>query len=133
LNEVFSFFDSDVVLDNRVAGSIGGGTYLGREQVVSFFVEWGDSFEPGSVIEIEEALERGDHVAVCLRLRLRGRSSGVPIESQRWFVYRVRAERIVRIEIYSDREEALAAAGIAAGRRPSQSNSSPPVAPGPPT
>jgi hypothetical protein len=35
-------------------------------------------------------------------------------------VYSVRADRIVRIAIYSDRERALAAAGITAGRAPSQ-------------
>jgi hypothetical protein len=51
-------------LDNQVSSSISGGTYLGREQVVGFFVEWGENFEPGSVIEIEEARERADQVAV---------------------------------------------------------------------
>jgi ketosteroid isomerase-like protein len=120
-SEGFSFYDPDVVLDNRVPGSISGGTYLGRGQVAGFFVEWGDNFEPGSVIEIEEALEQADQVAVCLRFSLRGRSSGVPVESRRWYVYRVLAERIVRIAIYTDREQALAAAGIA-GRGPSEFN-----------
>jgi hypothetical protein len=113
-SEASRFFDRGVVLDNRVAGSISGGTYLGREQVASFFAEWAANFEPGSVIEIGEALERAEQVAVCLRFRLRGRSSGVPIESLRWYVYRVRAELIVRVAIYSDREQALAEAGISA-------------------
>jgi ketosteroid isomerase-like protein len=123
LDEAFSVFDLDVVLDNQVSGSIGGGTYIGREQVMGFFVEWGESFESfasGSVIEMEEALERADEVAVCFRFRLRGLGSGVPVESRRWYVYTVRAERIVRIAIYSDRDRALAAAGITAGRAPSQ-------------
>ena len=63
--------------------------------------------------EIEEVTETEDgRLLVTTRVLARGKGSGVPLEFVRWDLITVRDEMIARNEIYLDRAEALAAAGL---------------------
>ena len=54
----------------------------------------------------------GDHVLVIACFRGRGRSSGVRVAERLYEVYTLRNGRIVRVDEFSDRAEALEAVGL---------------------
>ncbi len=63
--------------------------------------------------EITELIEAGDDRIVMGAARdVRGRTSGVEVKLEPWGVISFRGGRIVRIEWFSDRSEALEAAGL---------------------
>lgn len=51
----------------------------------------------------------GDRVLVALRTRVRGRASGVDVETHPAHVWRIRRGEAVRLDVYNDKEEALQA------------------------
>jgi ketosteroid isomerase-like protein len=59
--------------------------------------------------EPEEILEEGDRVLVVARTKIRGAASGLEIEATTFHVWTVVDERAVRFEIFSDRDQAVAA------------------------
>jgi ketosteroid isomerase-like protein len=64
--------------------------------------------------EITELIEAGKDRAVIDggTREVRGKSSGVEVKQEAWGVFSFRAGRIIRIEWFSDRGEALEAAGL---------------------
>jgi ketosteroid isomerase-like protein len=96
--EVLAGFDADVVL-NRIEE----GPSRGRDAVRDRFERWSDAWdELGG-----EFIDSGDRVVVARRWRGRRRASGIQVE-----VYTLRDGKIVRIDEFIDRAEALAAAGV---------------------
>jgi ketosteroid isomerase-like protein len=59
--------------------------------------------------EPQEMLEQGDRILVVARTKIRGTASGVEIEETSFHVWTVVDERAVRFEVYTDRDQALAA------------------------
>ncbi len=62
--------------------------------------------------EVEELRGSGECVLVVLRRRGRGKSSGIEVTDQVIHIYTLRNDRIVRFQGYSDKAEALKAAGL---------------------
>ena len=62
-------------------------------------------------LEAEEFVDAGDAVVVLLREYRRGRRSGIELEADTGIVCVVSEGRVVRIQGYMEREEALEAAG----------------------
>jgi ketosteroid isomerase-like protein len=62
--------------------------------------------------EPQELIDAGDQVVAVLRMRGRGRLSGVEVDANVAYVFDLIGERIVRARHHRDREEALAAAGL---------------------
>ena len=60
----------------------------------------------------EEFVDMGDRVVVTVRLGGRGRGSGVEIDARFYDVYTLRDNKIVRMDQFKERSEALAAAGL---------------------
>jgi ketosteroid isomerase-like protein len=60
----------------------------------------------------EEFLDMGDRVVATLHFRGRGRGSGIETEARFYEVYTVRDGKIVRMDEYTTRAEALEAAGL---------------------
>jgi ketosteroid isomerase-like protein len=112
LDEVGSFYSADIVLDNREHNSIDAGTYIGREQVLTFLRGWMDTFDSRIAAELEETLERRDRAVACFRFHAQVHGSDMEVELRRWWAYAFREGKVVRIEIYANRDEAIAAAGI---------------------
>jgi ketosteroid isomerase-like protein len=84
----------------------------GREAAWDFGLELEAPWQVGAY-EITELIEAGKDRAVMGGTReVRGKSSGVEVKQEAWGVFSFRAGRIVRIEWFSDRGEALEAAGI---------------------
>jgi len=65
----------------------------------------------GEAEEVESAPAE-DRAFVALRFRGRGKGSGIEIEDRLFWVAEVRGGRLYRISEYSDRAEALEAAGL---------------------
>jgi ketosteroid isomerase-like protein len=60
----------------------------------------------------EEFVDRGDRVVVKVHLRGRGRGSGLEIDARFYDVYTLRDGKIVRMDQFTERSEALEAAGL---------------------
>jgi ketosteroid isomerase-like protein len=86
-------------------------TYRGisglRRFVASMAELWHDRFERTQ--RFEEFIDCGDWVVVPWSGRLHGRGSGIEVEVSETYAVRLREGRIVRVEEYRTREQALEA------------------------
>ena len=89
-------------------------TYRGHEGVRSFFEDnleiWDDHH-----VDAEDFIEVGEYVVVPIRLRGRGKASGVEVAARFVQVWGFRDGKIAQLRVYVDEAEALEAAG--GGRR----------------
>jgi ketosteroid isomerase-like protein len=89
-------------------------TYRGiaalRRFVGSLAESWVDRFE--GAMEFEGFIDRADWVVVPWSARVRGRGSGIPVELSETYAVHVQGARIVRVEEYRTRKQALEAVGL---------------------
>jgi ketosteroid isomerase-like protein len=78
-----------------------------RASLARWKAEW-DDYE----MLPEEFVDRGDRVVVTVRLGGRGRGSGVEIDARFYDVYTLRDGKIVRMDQFNERSQALEAAGL---------------------
>jgi ketosteroid isomerase-like protein len=76
-----------------------------RESLARWKGEW-DDYE----VLPEELADMGDHVIATVRLRGRGRGSGVEVDALFYDLYTLRDGKIVRMDQFTERSEALEAA-----------------------
>jgi ketosteroid isomerase-like protein len=100
----FEYALSGVVIPG-VEGVQRGPDVLGR--VAEF---WGEFDEPR--FELHELIDAGDQVFVSATLRGRGKHSGAETSWDLWAVWTVRDGRMVRWQVFTDRDAALEAAGL---------------------
>jgi ketosteroid isomerase-like protein len=84
------------------------GVYRGPEGFMEFVNEQWDMFDEIR-LEPHEFIARGNHVVVPATVRARGRHD-IPLSANSAQVYTFEDGRLVRITLYQNREEALAAA-----------------------
>jgi ketosteroid isomerase-like protein len=86
-------------------------TYRGRDDLRRFATEiseaWLDRFD--DVTEFEAFIDLGDWVVVPWTARVHGRGSGIQIDLSETYAVRVEDGRIVRVDEYRTREEAIEA------------------------
>jgi ketosteroid isomerase-like protein len=88
------------------------GTYRGYEGVRAYWHDWLDDFDMHG-FRIEESIEAGDRLVSVQRAATTGKGSGVRSEIHYACVTTFGAdERIVAVNEYATREEALAAANM---------------------
>jgi ketosteroid isomerase-like protein len=63
-------------------------------------------------VTVEEFIDAGDRVLVTLHHRGRGRESGIEVDARFYEVYAVSDGKVVRVDEYAQRAEALEAAGL---------------------
>jgi ketosteroid isomerase-like protein len=109
---LYAFYDPAVVWDaSELRGPIAG-IYHGHEGVRRYFQDWLESFEAHSA-RAESFIDAGDNIVVVgLRLRGRGKASGVEVDMPRWNLYRIRDGLAIRVELFETEAEALEAAGL---------------------
>ena len=93
-------------------GAVISGLYRGREAVraalLSFMAEWEDFG-----IEIEDLIAVEDErVVMFVRVTGRGLRSGVPLDFRLTTISTIRGRRVVYVEEFFDREQALEAVGL---------------------
>jgi ketosteroid isomerase-like protein len=88
-------------------------TYRGLAEVTGFWREWLDAWG-GQEFEDPEFIDAGDRVVMWTGgHQLRGRSSGIKLKAPPYgWVATVRNGQLVRATVYTDRTEALEAAGL---------------------
>jgi ketosteroid isomerase-like protein len=90
------------------------GTYLGREAIAGYTRGF---LEPWTTITIEakEIIPAGDSVVVAVLQRGEGDASGAETEFRYFHLWTFRGDKAIRLESIRERDEALEAAGLAAG------------------
>ncbi len=104
--------DPEVEFRGTVGGLEEGRVAHGLDQIINTFeAEDLEAWEERR-LEPEDFIDAGDSVVVLLHEYRRGRGSGVELEIDTAVVFAVRAGRVVRIQGYMDRGEALEAVGL---------------------
>jgi ketosteroid isomerase-like protein len=109
----FELMTPDFEFVNR-PDAVDPGTRHGHDGVREAARSMRRAFEDYS-FEVEEVLERGDRVVTIVRFVAQGRALGTELVRQLGFVWTVRDGKALRVEVFGDRESALAAAGIRDG------------------
>jgi ketosteroid isomerase-like protein len=86
-------------------------TYHGPKGILQMYADWKAQFGEFQMAtgEFEDA---GDDVVVEVFQRGEGRASGAAVEGCFWFVYTVADGKIVRQDVFNDRNQAFEAAGL---------------------
>jgi ketosteroid isomerase-like protein len=103
----------EIVWNMSPTGIPGLGTYRGFDGLRSFFEDWFSTFpfEEWDQ-EVDEVIDCGERVVVLTRQRGRGTSSGAVAELEYAQVVKFRDRKVVHVDVYLDRDQALEAAGL---------------------
>jgi ketosteroid isomerase-like protein len=105
VDEALAYADPEIVW-NPAEEAAAQGHGAVRESLVRWKGEW-DDYE----LAPEDFEELGDRVIAAVRLRGRGRGSGVEVNARFYDVFTLREGKIVRMDQFTQRTEALEAAG----------------------
>ncbi len=103
LDEALTYADPGIVW-NPIEESPTQGHDAVRASLARWKGEWDDY-----KLMPEEFEDRGDRVVVTVRMRGRGRGSGVEVDGRFYDVYTLRGGKIVRMDQFTERSEALEA------------------------
>ena len=109
LEAALSYYSEDVVWFNRPPEV---GPYKGREGVVTAITSFTEHFED-YWFEEDQLVDGEDRVVLLWRQGGTGKGSGAPITEEGATVFAFGGGRISRVQVYSDRAEALEAGGAA--------------------
>ena len=104
--EAEAIFDPNVVMNPTEEGPS-----YGLDAIRDNFERWASAWEDLQVTA-EEFLDAGDRVLVTEDHRGRGRGSGIEVDTRLYSVYTVCDGKVVRMDQFTDRPEALEAAGL---------------------
>jgi ketosteroid isomerase-like protein len=105
-DRVAGFHDPHIVVVTLEDGAV-----YGNNAVLANYERWDEAWE-GAETTLEEVIGHGDMVFVAARFHARGRASGVEVETRIYEVYTVRDGKVLRIDEYAHRAEALKAVGL---------------------
>jgi ketosteroid isomerase-like protein len=88
------------------------GHYVGHAGWRRWIDDWSGAWTDWSV-EVEDIVEAGDSVLVLIHHTARGSSSGLDLDSHDGILYGFRDGKVVTLDYYTGREQALEAAGLA--------------------
>ena len=106
VDEALTYADPNIVW-NPAEESAAEGHDAVRASLVRWKGEW-DDYE----LLPEEFEHVGDRVVVAVRMRARGRASGIPVDARFYDVYTLRQGKIVRMDQFTEQAEALEAVGL---------------------
>ena len=89
------------------------GMYIGAESIAAYTRDYLLRPWASFTMEAEEVLAAGDTVLVSVRQSGVGRTSGIPAELRYFTLWSFRGRKVIRIESFRARGEALEAAGLA--------------------
>jgi ketosteroid isomerase-like protein len=103
---VAGFHDAHIVVVTLEDGAV-----YGNDAVVANYKRWNEAWEEAEQ-PLEEVIGHGDRVFLAARFHARGRASGVEVDTRLYEVYTLRDGKVLRIDEYEHRAEALEAAGL---------------------
>jgi ketosteroid isomerase-like protein len=104
--EAEAIFDPYVVMKPTEEGPSHG-----LDAVRDNFEHWQEAWDELEV-RVEEVIDAGDRVLLTAHHRGRGQGSGVEVDTRFYEVYMLRDGKVVRVDEFSERAEALEAAGL---------------------
>ena len=105
----------EIVWDMSPADIAGLGIYRGHDELRSFFRDWFSTFPFDEwQQELDEVIDCGDQVVALTRQRGRGSASRVVVELEYAQIATFREGKIVRVDVYTNRDKALEAVGLSA-------------------
>ena len=87
-----------------------GAGHVGHAGFTRWLQNWSDAWASWSM-EPQEFLDAGDQVIVFVRMKATGHS-GVSLERDDAIVYTLRDDKLVRVDYYNNRPQALEAVGL---------------------
>ena len=87
-------------------------TFDGKAGFRAAAADWTEGFSEWQVLP-QEFTDLGERVLVRVRQVARGRSSGVRVDEDYWFLFEVTGSQVSKLSFYSKSTEALEAAGLA--------------------
>jgi ketosteroid isomerase-like protein len=109
----WDLLDEYVVCDYRSYRFFDAGEVtFGREAAIEVNRRYWGTFADYS-IEATEYLDLGESVLIVMREQGRGKASGIPVDRELTWIWTFRNGRIVRMEPFRTKEQALEAAGLA--------------------
>jgi ketosteroid isomerase-like protein len=121
--ELFNQRDDEAAFDDLIApdakfrfvewGPFPKRTYVGREAGIGGEY-WQDIFSafPDFRMEPEAIVSEGDHVVATIHNTGRGSGSGLEVEADTGVLMEFQESKLVRLEVFATRAEALEAAGL---------------------
>ena len=103
-----SDLDGDAVICRREPETH---TWSGPDGMLAAVADWTEGFDRFE-ISGEDYIDAGDVVVARIHQLVRGQTSGATVEGDSWFVYLLRDRRVVRVDMFTTRAKALAAAGL---------------------
>ena len=104
-------YSPDVVWEDTTRLWGDWGTARGPDGIQVAWGRWYEAFEDVT-FEWDEVADIGDHVVVTYQTHARGRGSGVVVDQAITLLWTLQAGKVVRIRAYTDRADALEAAGL---------------------
>jgi ketosteroid isomerase-like protein len=89
----------------------GARTYHGHEGARQAVDSWFEAWE-WMRAEVKDIIELDDRVLVMAHQRAKGKGSAIEVEVDTFNVYTFRDGKVIRIELFTERDPALAAAGL---------------------
>jgi ketosteroid isomerase-like protein len=87
-------------------------SYRGHVGVVQAYESWSEAWESLSY-DVKDVVDNGDRVFVAIQMRAKGRGSSIEIDAETFNVFTVRDGLITKGQFFTDRQQALEAAGLA--------------------
>jgi uncharacterized protein len=111
LDDAIQMFDPEIVWHTWIVPGPGGATYRGHDGVREL---WSDARNVFGNFrnEPERIMTAGEKVVTFVAVRGRGIVSGAEVEGRIAHVYTFRGEKVLKVDSYEDRNEALRVAGI---------------------
>jgi ketosteroid isomerase-like protein len=96
-----------------VQSLVEGGGYQGAQGFREWLASWGEMFGEAweSSVEVAKAID-DERVLVTGWSKVRGLGGGVPVEQRFWVLMSLRDGKVARSAVYTDRGQALEAAGL---------------------
>jgi ketosteroid isomerase-like protein len=104
--EAEAIFDPHVVMN-----PIDEGPSYGPDEMRYNWERWASAFD-GLRVTVEEIIDAGDRVVLVAHHQGRGRGSGIEVDARFYEVYTLRKGKVWRVDEYTEREQALEAAGL---------------------
>ena len=111
LDAAVSLFGPEIVWHTYLVPGAGGGTYHGHEGIREL---WSDARNVFGDFrnEPERLIAAGDRVVAMVRVCGWGKESGVAVEAKIAHLLTFRGDKVVQVDSYDDRDEALREAGV---------------------
>ena len=112
LTAALDLLDPDIEWHTYIVPGPGGGVYRGHDGVRELWAEAKRIFGDFRNVP-EEMFDAGDRVVTFVRVEGVGAMSGVAVQARIAHLMTFRGEKVVKVQSFEDRDEALRAAGLA--------------------